>query len=406
MTSPLDRDDLRRRVQACSTPSSRARPTRPRRARPRRRRPRSTPSSACSAAGKRLRAAFLYWGYRAAGRPDSDALVRLASAHGVLPGRRAASTTTSWTTATPAAVCRRRTGRSRPSTPRVAGRATPTGSASAGAILAGNLCLTWSDELTPRAACPRTTSPRPGASSTGCAPSSWPASSSTSSSRCARGTASTSTDGSRAAATGHPLQEREVHHRAPAAHRRPRRRSRRGRPRRTCPPTASPSARPSSCATTSSASSATPRPRASRRVTTCARASARCSSPTPSTGTDDRPGAIEAACLGATRPRRRRGRRAARASSTDTGAVDRLEDEIDRLADAAAPARRRHRWTARRRGPGRPRGHPRPAPPDGASQGRARSGTLPRSRRLSDVVPTVPVPGRGRERWAAHGVGR
>ena len=30
--------------------------------------------------GKRLRAAFLYWGHRAAGRPDSDALVRLASA--------------------------------------------------------------------------------------------------------------------------------------------------------------------------------------------------------------------------------------------------------------------------------------------------------------------------------------
>ncbi len=30
--------------------------------------------------GKRLRAAFLYWGHRAAGRPDTDALVRLASA--------------------------------------------------------------------------------------------------------------------------------------------------------------------------------------------------------------------------------------------------------------------------------------------------------------------------------------
>jgi geranylgeranyl diphosphate synthase type I len=32
------------------------------------------------AGGKRLRAAFLYWGYRAAGRADSDALVRLAAA--------------------------------------------------------------------------------------------------------------------------------------------------------------------------------------------------------------------------------------------------------------------------------------------------------------------------------------
>ena len=32
------------------------------------------------AGGKRLRAAFLYWGYRAAGQPDSEALVRLATA--------------------------------------------------------------------------------------------------------------------------------------------------------------------------------------------------------------------------------------------------------------------------------------------------------------------------------------
>jgi geranylgeranyl diphosphate synthase type I len=32
------------------------------------------------AGGKRLRAGFLYWGYRAAGGPDSDALVRLAAA--------------------------------------------------------------------------------------------------------------------------------------------------------------------------------------------------------------------------------------------------------------------------------------------------------------------------------------
>jgi geranylgeranyl diphosphate synthase, type I len=32
------------------------------------------------AGGKRLRAGFLYWGYRAAGGPDSDALIRLAAA--------------------------------------------------------------------------------------------------------------------------------------------------------------------------------------------------------------------------------------------------------------------------------------------------------------------------------------
>ena len=30
--------------------------------------------------GKRLRAAFCYWGWRAAGQPDSDALVRAAAA--------------------------------------------------------------------------------------------------------------------------------------------------------------------------------------------------------------------------------------------------------------------------------------------------------------------------------------
>ena len=32
------------------------------------------------AGGKRLRAGFLYWGYRASGQPDSDALIRLAVA--------------------------------------------------------------------------------------------------------------------------------------------------------------------------------------------------------------------------------------------------------------------------------------------------------------------------------------
>ena len=96
--------------------------------------------------GKRLRAAFLYWGYRAAGRPDSDALVRLATRHGVLPGRRADP--------------RRRHGRQRHPpgyagrAPRARGRATSAGWAGdadrfgvAGAILAGNLCLTWTDEL-------------------------------------------------------------------------------------------------------------------------------------------------------------------------------------------------------------------------------------------------------------------
>ena len=43
--------------------------------------------------GKRLRAAFLYWGHRAAGRPDSDALVRLASAMELSRPPRSSTTT-------------------------------------------------------------------------------------------------------------------------------------------------------------------------------------------------------------------------------------------------------------------------------------------------------------------------
>jgi geranylgeranyl diphosphate synthase type I len=98
------------------------------------------------AGGKRLRAGFLYWGYRAAGRPDSDALVRLAAAmeffqaaallhDDVMDGSD--------------------TRRGMPA----AHRAFAAGHADSGwagdsarfgesaAILAGDLCLQWSDEL-------------------------------------------------------------------------------------------------------------------------------------------------------------------------------------------------------------------------------------------------------------------
>ncbi len=98
------------------------------------------------AGGKRLRAAFLYWGYRAGGRPDSDALIRLACAmeffqaaallhDDVMDGSD--------------------TRRGMPS----AHRALAARHAEAGwlgdsdrfgesaAILAGDLCLQWSDEL-------------------------------------------------------------------------------------------------------------------------------------------------------------------------------------------------------------------------------------------------------------------
>ncbi len=96
--------------------------------------------------GKRLRAAFLYWGYRAAGQPDSDAAIRLATSmeffqaaalihddvmddseirRGMPAAHRALATSheaRGW-----------------------GGSADRFGMA--GAILAGNLCLGWTEEL-------------------------------------------------------------------------------------------------------------------------------------------------------------------------------------------------------------------------------------------------------------------
>jgi geranylgeranyl diphosphate synthase type I len=98
------------------------------------------------AGGKRLRAGFLYWGYRASGRPDSDALVRLAAAmeffqaaallhDDVMDGSD--------------------TRRGMPAAHRAfAGLHTDSGWSGdstrfgeSAAILAGDLCLQWSDEL-------------------------------------------------------------------------------------------------------------------------------------------------------------------------------------------------------------------------------------------------------------------
>ncbi|MEP6796777.1 MAG: polyprenyl synthetase family protein [Lapillicoccus sp.] len=96
--------------------------------------------------GKRLRAAFLYWGYRATHRPDSDALVRLATAmeffqaaallhDDVMDGSD--------------------TRRGMPSSHRaIAGHHSDQGWSGssdrfgeAAAILAGDLCLQWTDEI-------------------------------------------------------------------------------------------------------------------------------------------------------------------------------------------------------------------------------------------------------------------
>jgi geranylgeranyl diphosphate synthase, type I len=98
------------------------------------------------AGGKRLRAGFLYWGYRASGQPDSDALIRLAVAmeffqaaallhDDVMDGSD--------------------TRRGMPAAHRVFGALHGDSGWSgdsarfgeSAAILAGDLCLQWSDEL-------------------------------------------------------------------------------------------------------------------------------------------------------------------------------------------------------------------------------------------------------------------
>ncbi|WP_392542313.1 polyprenyl synthetase family protein [Oryzobacter telluris] len=96
--------------------------------------------------GKRLRAAFLYWGHRAAGRPDSDALVRLASAMEIFQAAALIHDDV---------MDDSDTRRGRPAAHRAMASAHAarswTGDADrfglAGAVLAGNLCLTWADEV-------------------------------------------------------------------------------------------------------------------------------------------------------------------------------------------------------------------------------------------------------------------
>ncbi len=96
--------------------------------------------------GKRLRAAFLYWGHRAAGRPDSDALVRLASAMELFQAAALIhddvmddSDTRRGMPAAHRALAARHTDRG------WAGDEDRFGLA--GAVLAGNLCLTWTDAV-------------------------------------------------------------------------------------------------------------------------------------------------------------------------------------------------------------------------------------------------------------------
>jgi geranylgeranyl diphosphate synthase type I len=96
--------------------------------------------------GKRLRAAFLYWGYRAAGQPDSPGLIRLATAMEFFQAAALIhddvmddSDTRRGLPAAHRALAARHNDED------WSGDADRFGVA--GAILAGNLCLNWTEEL-------------------------------------------------------------------------------------------------------------------------------------------------------------------------------------------------------------------------------------------------------------------
>ena len=96
--------------------------------------------------GKRLRAAFLYWGGRAAGLPDSGSLVRLASAMEVLQAAALIhddvmddSDTRRGMPAVHRSLAARHVDRGWNGDDERFGLA--------GAVLAGNLCLGWTDEM-------------------------------------------------------------------------------------------------------------------------------------------------------------------------------------------------------------------------------------------------------------------
>ena len=225
MPSPLDTADLRHRVQGCLDAELATQATvlaelgpdvddlRP--------------AVAGLRGGKRLRAAFLYWGHRAAGRPTpTPSCASPARSSSSRPPR--SSTTTSWTTRHPPWDAGRPPRARGAATPRAAGLVTATASAWPAPCSRGNLCLTWTDASTPTSGLAEGDLARGRARLRPHAPSSWRGSSSTSSSRCAVGRAARHRARS-AGRPGHPLQERQVHRRASPAHRRDDRWSRRRR---------------------------------------------------------------------------------------------------------------------------------------------------------------------------------
>ena len=130
--------------------------------------------------GKRLRPAFAYWGFRGAGGVDADQVVDRPGGAGVGPGQRADPRRPDGPLGHPA---RRAGGAPTVRHPAPGGRlgtATRTASATRAAILLGDLCLVWSDELLHSAGPgPARRWPGPGRSSTRCAPRSPSGSTST-----------------------------------------------------------------------------------------------------------------------------------------------------------------------------------------------------------------------------------
>ncbi|HRW19706.1 MAG TPA: polyprenyl synthetase family protein [Dermatophilaceae bacterium] len=143
--SPLDRDDLRARVQA-TVEAELAHQRDVLAELDEDLGPLLDPVEQLLAGGKRLRAAFAYWGYRAAGHPSSDALVRLATAMELFQAAALLHDDV---------MDRSDTRRGMPSAHRaVAGVHAARGwhgdadrFGEATATLAGDLCLQWTDEL-------------------------------------------------------------------------------------------------------------------------------------------------------------------------------------------------------------------------------------------------------------------
>ena len=303
--------------------------------------------------GKRFRAAFCWWGHQAVAAPDDEhALLRACASLELLHASALVHDDLM-----DASDVRR----GRPATHRAFERlhreqgwaADPEQYGAAAAILLGDLLLSWSDELLRTCGLPADRvldalgllRPDPQRGRHRPVPRRL---------RAGPGGRRRRHGDDRAA-----LQVGEVLHRAAAAHRRLAGRRLRGGDRPALPLRPARSARPSSCATTCSASSATPTSPASRPATTWSRASAPCWSPSRSTPCRrPRPKQLDTA-LGTplsteqvrapAPPRRRLGRAPA--------GRDRDQRAHRPLADRAGG--RRHRRARPRRAPraGR-RGHP------------------------------------------------